>query len=83
MRWIILVTLLWNAFGIYREQVGKYDWNLTHLGRIQHVSLLPTNDGPRFLVGSSRGVLALLKPTGLFEWRKIPHGLDHQTLYES
>lgn len=71
-----LFLLVWGVMGLYREQVGEYDWSMTNLGHIESVHHLHTSEGPRTLVSSSRGILALLRPDGVFSWRKVAFNID-------
>jgi hypothetical protein len=75
-----LLLLVLGVMGLYREQVGEYDWSMTNLGHIQSVHHINTNEGPRTLVASARGLLALLRPDGVFMWRKVAFNIDRPFL---
>ena len=76
MRSLALCLCLVLAAAIYKDEAGKYDWALTHLGRITFADYILVKDRSRLVVQSERGALASLKMNGQVEWRKLPYGLD-------
>lgn len=76
MRGLVLACLVLSVLAIYKDEAGKYDWALTHVGQVVFADLILVKDRSRLLVQSSRGVLATLKLSGQVDWRKLPYGLD-------
>lgn len=76
MRGLVLACLVLSVLAIYKDEAGKYDWALTHVGQVVFADLILVKDRSRLLVQSSRGVLATLKMSGQVDWRKLPYGLD-------
>lgn len=76
MKGLVLAILVLSVLAIYKDEAGKYDWALMHIGEVVFADIILVKDRSRLLVQSSRGVLATLKMNGQVDWRKLPYGLD-------
>lgn len=66
---ILLLSVLVNlTLGLYEDQVGKFDWKLSYIGKVKHAHI----DAKRVIVATEEDVLAALNlKTGHILWRQI------------
>lgn len=66
---LVLICLLFEiAFSLYEDQVGKFDWKLSYIGRAKFAHI----DAKRVIVATEENVVAALHlKTGQILWRQI------------
>lgn len=66
---IILISVLVNlCLALYEDQVGKFDWKLSYIGKVKHAHI----DAKRVIVATEENVLAALHlKSGHILWRQI------------
>ncbi|OMJ87407.1 hypothetical protein SteCoe_10915 [Stentor coeruleus] len=74
-RFFLLVTF---AASIYQDQIGTYDWHKLHIGKV--IDIHATTGGKSIAI-SNRGILAMIKPSGELEWRRILSSIDAYPLF--
>lgn len=75
---IILLSVLVNlSLGLYEDQVGKFDWKLSYIGKVKHAHI----DAKRVIVTTEENVLAALHlKTGHILWRQILENPNEQQI---
>lgn len=66
---LALISIFLNlTLGLYEDQVGKFDWKLSYIGKAKHAQI----DAKRVIVATEENVLAALHlKTGHILWRQI------------
>ena len=68
-----LALLIVCSYSLFEDQIGTYDWQRIHLGKISEIWRVSRG---RSLAYSERGLISLIKPSGEIEWRRVVSSLD-------
>ncbi|KAI5633589.1 hypothetical protein NE865_13691 [Phthorimaea operculella] len=73
MNWYIVFFSLINlSLCIYEDQIGKFDWRQTYVGRIKLAQFDTSSTAKRLIVATEENVLAALNlKTGSLVWRQV------------
>ncbi|XP_039750200.1 ER membrane protein complex subunit 1 isoform X2 [Pararge aegeria] len=73
MNWFIVFFSLINlSMCIYEDQIGKFDWRQTYVGRIKFAQFDTVSTAKRIIVATEENVLAALNlKTGQVVWRHV------------
>lgn len=65
---VVICLLVEFAFSLYEDQVGKFDWKLSYIGKAKFAHI----DSKRVIVATEENVIAALQlKTGQILWRQI------------
>ncbi|EEZ99650.1 ER membrane protein complex subunit 1 [Tribolium castaneum] len=65
---ITLCATILSAHAIYEDQVGKFDWKRSFIGKVKHAQF----DTKRLIVTTHENIIASLSPkTGEIQWRQL------------
>ncbi|XP_049871147.1 ER membrane protein complex subunit 1 [Pectinophora gossypiella] len=73
MNWFIVFFSLINlSLCLYEDQIGKFDWRQTYVGRIKLAQFDTSSTAKRLIVATEENVLAALNlKTGSLVWRQV------------
>ncbi|CAG0915798.1 unnamed protein product [Notodromas monacha] len=74
-----LGVCLCAGYGMYEDQIGKFDWHQEYLGKTKLAVFerSAVGGGRRIFVATEKNVLAALNPkNGVVQWRKVFEGND-------
>ncbi|XP_050349636.1 ER membrane protein complex subunit 1 isoform X1 [Nymphalis io] len=73
MNWFIVFFSLINiSVCIYEDQIGKFDWRQTYVGRIKYAQFDTVSTAKKIIVATEENVLAALNlKTGQVVWRHV------------
>lgn len=73
---ILLLSYLNLSLCLYEDQVGKFDWKQSYIGKLKFAEL---NSVKKIVIGTEQNVIASLHlKNGEIEWRKVLENPNHQ-----
>ncbi|XP_071110229.1 ER membrane protein complex subunit 1-like [Haliotis cracherodii] len=67
-----LLLLISPAFGLFEDQVGKFDWKQSYVGKPVHMFWDQSSSGKKLIVSTEKNVLASIHANnGSIVWRRV------------